>query len=560
MRALLVLLKNLATALLVASQGLARWLLRPRAPDYVLFELGGDLPYRGRFARPGTDDPWWVARSPWVRSIDELRRRLRAVAEAKEVTGVVFRLRGLQCGLERIAELRRLVAELRADGKRVLFHADEMSNREYLLACAGDAVWLTPGGHLALAGLAAESLTFAGALEKAGVQAQVVRRGAYKTAAETFSHREPSPEQKETLNRLLDQLFEEWVRMIGSGRKLAPEEVKRRIDGGPYGARSARDAGLVDGLCHADELYARLAPEGRKRARIAPYAALAASRGHPFRWDPVADPRPRVLIVPVVGTITGGRSQPAGPMRSAGAETLKRVLERARRDPGVRSVVLHVDSRGGSALASDLIHRAVKKLRARKPVVAYLEDVAASGGYFIACGAQRIYASPTCVTGSIGVFSVKMEASALLSRLEVGRAEVLRGANAGFSLWTRPWTESERAAMERNVQEVYDDFLDAVVEGRGLARDKVLESAEGRVFLAGEAQGRGLLDALGPLDAALDEARRLAGIGAEQEVRWQVAAPPTPRWLRGGLFSFADGILDLVRDGVLAIWPWALKY
>lgn len=558
MRFLLILVVNLLGVLWTALRNLA-WLLarRPR-PDYVRIVLEGAPPLLVRRL--------WTRTVPGEkpRSREELSRMLDAI-QASPVRGVILRVEGLGLGMAAIGEVRERVARLRAAGKRVVFHADAAGGREYALMCAGDTVWLTPEGRLDLTGVRAELTTLGAALGKVGLSAQVIRRGRYKSAGEMFTNEESSPENKEQIGELLDALYGDLVGAIAAGRAMEEAKVRALVDQGPFSARGAAEAGLVDGLCWEDEVVERLAEPGQDKPRVGTFAHLIASRPAPLRWRPLRRP-PAIARVPVVGVIKTGKSRGLPAFGAAtGAESTVRALDRAARSPRVRAVVLHVDSRGGSALASDLIWRAVRRCAAKKPVVAWLEDVAASGGYYVAAGASKILSAPTCITGSIGVIAGKVELSELLSRVGVRRELMVRGANAGIWSWSRPFSETERAALEREIGDTYDTFLARVAEGRGMPREKAEAAAEGRVFTGTKALGLGLVDALGGFEDAVAGARELARIpagvvtelvdlgpramGPLMALRRALASASWTEELLGGAGTELGG-------RVFAVWPW----
>ena len=275
-------------------------------------------------------------------------------------------------------------------------------------------------------------------------------------------------------------------------------------------------AGLADGVCYGDELATRLATEGQKKARLAPWAGYRATRREPIDWKPVLRRQRLVAVVPVRGLITEGESRIlATGGRVAGARSVAESLEVAREEPSVKAVVLHVDSRGGSPLASDLIWREVRRTAEKKPVVAFLDSVAASGGYYVAAGASRIVASPAVLTGSIGVIAALFDVSGLLEKVGVTREILARGENAALGTPSRAPTEGERAAMDRDLDEIYADFIARVAEGRGMDEAEVARRAEGRVYTGIRAEKVGLVDELGGFEDAVARALELAGIAPE---------------------------------------------
>ncbi len=524
MRRLFVLLQNLLTAVFVGTQNLLKRLgLRAPVPEYVSFELRGDPPWRPppllrrAFARLSGPGP--------TPDLHTLSHRFERIARTGRVRGVVLRVDGFTGSLSKIDALCERVEMLRGAGKEVVFWCPQATQGELLLLFRGDRLFLAPGGRLDLKGFAVEAMTAGRAMQKLGVRPTVFRRGTHKTAAEIFTEDGISDAQRETLEAILDDLDARLIGSLVEGRGLDASEARRVVDEGPYPARRALEAGLVDGLCFGDEVAARLAEaesptavegsEGRGAAgvRIAPWLAFRASGPERIDWKPVLGRHRVVAVIPIRGFINEGESRllPGG-VQVAGARSIGEALAAARSNPAVRAVVLHIDSRGGSALASDLIWREVRRTAAKKPVVAFLDRVAASGGYYCAAAATEIVASPGVLTGSIGVVTAFFDLSGLYGRLGLRREVLARGRRAALGTTTRPPTEDERQAMEEEVAAVYACFLDRVAEGRGLSRAAVEAVAEGRVYTGRRALDLGLVDAVGDFEDALEAARRLCGL------------------------------------------------
>lgn len=517
MRPLLSLVRNVLVALATVLQDLVRGLVRAPPVEWVVYELDGAVT-RG----PPEDHRSFALRIPGgtkVRTLVQLRRELGFLATAPGLRGIVLRLNEARCGGAILRELRELLEAFRASGRQIVVHADSLGQREYWLASVADRIWMTPRGRLELTGFAAASSAAARLLRRFGLVFQVIRAGAFKSAGELLGADRVSDSQRLQLDELVGDLHALVVADIARGRRVAPETAARWIDEGPCGAAVALERGLVDATCYADEVRERLgadSPDGPRRARIGPLAAVFATHRPPPDWRPLLDRRPVVAVVDVTGIIAQGRSR-ATPWTAAtaGSDSLVPALTKLRRDPRVKAVVLRIDSRGGSALASDLIWRAAKLLAAKKPVVAYLEDVAASGGYYIAAAAGQIVAAPSCITGSIGVFSMRPDASKAYGKAEVDHAVVQRGAHAGAYRPDLPLSEGDRAMLQRDVLATYEEFLTVVAEGRGLPMEKVRDLAEGRVYLAPRARALGLVDTLGSLADAVESARTRAGLKPE---------------------------------------------
>jgi protease-4 len=437
-----------------------------------------------------------------------LTRWLDAAARDPELAGVVLKLEGLpDVGLAKALELRAAVARLKGAGKKVvavLLRADDVG---YLVASAADQVLAVPEATLLVNGLSASVTSLGGAVEAVGVRVDVARVGEYKTAPEQFVRKEPSAAQRETVNALLDDQSRALEAALAQSRALPVEKVREALAKGILHARQAQALGLLDGLVTNEDLEERLAalvPGARFAEDYSPFGE------RPVRWTPA----PRIAVVPVLGSITGGRSgaDPLGLQAVAGAESVVAALERAAADPRVKAIVLRVDSPGGDGLASDLMFRAVREARKKKPVVASMGDVAASGGYYAAMGADEVLALPTTVTGSIGVFMVKPALKGLGEKLKVQRETFRRAPLAGLLDTWEPWDPAAQAAAQAWVDAFYDDFITLVAESRKLDKAKVDAVARGRVWSGEDALAHGLVDGLGGLADAVAAARRRAGL------------------------------------------------
>ncbi len=553
-RFLAVLVRNLVVATFALLVLPGRAVRARRRPEWVRFKLAGDPPYRLVRRR-------WLqlrrAEPEVVRSLEQLRTQLALLAADPRVKGAVFELDGFAGSAAKRASIALLFQTLRAAGKQVVGFAVSAGNGELELLCAADRIAMPPAGRLELTGFSAEATALGVGLKRLGVEAQFIRRGEHKTAPELFTNEVVSPIQRETIERLLDERYEALVAALARGRKLAPEEARARVDEGPYSAKRAKVRGLIDAVVSRADLGRFLAglpipapaeiDPKEKGPRLAPFDAYAASLlWAPGTWKRLLR-RPRLAVVPLGGMIVHGRG--VGP-RFSGSETIARALRSAAKDARCRAIVLHIDSPGGSALGSELILDEVKRAAKKKPVVAYFDEVAASGGYMAALGGTEIWAAPLAVAGSIGVFAGKFDLSGLLGRLGVHRTLVTRGKNAGLFSSSRGFTESERAALEAEIEETYVDFLDHVATARKRTREDIRAKAEGRIYSGRAAVEAGLVDRTGLFDDACRRALELAGRPvAEFDVA--VFAPAAPR------FSLGRILRQLGQARMLALWhPW----
>ena len=491
-----------------------RALPRRDAPAWLVLRLG-----------PGLDDlP--PARMPWAPSggtgLLAALRALDAAARDPWVAGVLLRVRGSLGGYSRALSLRRAVDGVRASGRPVVAWAESLDAPACLVASGATRLWLPPTGSLHLVGLRLEGVYLRGLLDRLELRPEVVRVGSHKSAGDRLARASMSPEEREQLEALADDLYAELVAAIARGRGLGEDAVRERIDRGPWLGRAAVEHGLADACLYPDEVEAELAalaPATRRprEARVA-VRSVDARLYHALRagdpgWRPLLRELPRIAVVVARGAIHRG----AGP-RGIASERLGAALEALRREESVRGVVLRVESPGGDALASDLVWRAVHLLAAEKPVAVSMGDVAASGGYYLAAAAHAIFAEAATLTGSIGVVGGRLDAEGLLRRLGIAREAIERGANAGLLSGSTGFRSGERAAVQGAMETLYATFVERVAEGRKLAPEAVAAAAQGRVWSGARARAQGLVDELGGPLEALRWVRERAGLAPAERV------------------------------------------
>jgi protease IV len=455
-------------------------------------------------------------------------RALEKAAGDDEVAGLVAHT-GREISFSQVAELRDAVRRFRDSGKRTAAYAEtfgEMGpgNSSYHLASAFEEIWLQPSGDLGLVGLAATAVFVRGTLDKLGVQTQIGHRHEYKTAPNTFLETDLTPPHREMLESLVGSITDDIIRDIAAGRGLTEEAVREAVTRAPLTAQEAHEAGFVDRLGYREDLYRTLREELTDRGAeprlqfvdrygepSTPLARL--TRGAEQLPQPMRPRRDVIAIVGAHGAIHLGRSGSPGPLSgpSAGADTVTSALRSAAKDAHVRAIVLRIDSPGGSAVASDAIRRAVLEVRSSgTPVVASMASLAASGGYFIAMPCDRVLATPSTLTGSIGVWGGKQVISDGLARIGITRATVSAGRYADMFSTDRPFDEEEWTRVGGWLDRVYDDFTEKVAQDRALPLARVQELARGRVWTGSQAAEHQLIDGLGGLSTAVDTACELA--------------------------------------------------
>ena len=518
-----------------------------KPPDYVVFVLEGPYPElpepRAGFLRRRL--------FPRKQSLAELAEQLRAVADDPRVQGVVLHLRPLNMSLAQVQTLRDLIGELRSAGKRVVAWSHSYQNTNYYVACAADEVLLQPGGFASPLGMNLGFVFLADALKRVGLKAEFVQISPYKSAGDQLTRSSMSDEMREMMDWLMDDMYAGFIGAIAEGRGFDEDGARALIDNAPYDDLKAIEAGVVDSTVGEEDLPLHLGST-ESPARLAPWEA---TRKHLLRRPP--DPAGRyVALLRIEGDIVDGRSErpPSGvpaPLRMflrqrAGDISIVQDARRVLRDKRAAAVVVYVDSRGGSATASEAMAAALQKIADRKPLVAVMGAVAGSGGYYVSTPAHWIVAQPGTLTGSIGVIEGKVTDVGLMDKLLLHRETASRGRRASMYSGDRPFSREEKEIVWQSITRVYDLFLDRVADSRKMSTEAVDDVGGGRVWTGRQAMDRGLVDELGGLDRALAKARELAGLHPRARVR---EVPPAKGPLQPPIPQPA-ALLDYALDGV----------
>jgi protease-4 len=502
-----------------AVAALAVHKVRARVPAGTILEVSFD----GPLLEYVPDD--LVARAMLSR-----RATLRDVVEALErasdderVSGLVATIGAGPIPLAQVQELRDAILAFRARKKTALAFAESFGEfapaaAQYYLASAFDEIWLQPSGELGFTGMIWEQPFARAALEKAGLTARLGRRREYKSAMNFFTERKFTAAQREATEALVASMFGQLVRGIARGRRLAEREVRALADRGPLSAPEALSARLVDGLGYRDDV------EGRAKKKASPSRLLSLS-SYLERAGTLHRRGKAIALIYGVGDVQRGRSDfdPVQQSFTMGSDTVRAAFQAATLDPDVKAILFRVNSPGGSYVASDAIWReTLRARRAGKPVVVSMGELAGSGGYFVAVGADRIVADAATITGSIGVLIGKFETAGFWQKIGVSWDEVHTSEHS--TIWTglRDYSPSEWARVESFLDRIYEDFTAKVAEGRSLPRQRVLEVAKGRIWTGEDARAIGLVDELGGLSAGLRAAKRAARIPDAEDVELRV--------------------------------------
>ncbi|NNE67793.1 MAG: signal peptide peptidase SppA [Pyrinomonadaceae bacterium] len=462
-------------------------------------------------------------------SLTDTITNLRKAKADSRIGAVLLDIEFTGFGWGKADELRRAIKDLRDSGKPVYAYTELGMNKEYYVASAAEKIFMPPTGDIYVNGFAANAMFYRGSLDKLGIEPEVIQIGKYKNAPDQYTRTDMSEGQREVINAILDDLYGRLVSSIAKDRKLEEDTVKELIDGAPYRATKAKSLGLIDGAKYRDEVYEELRKKlGYKEDdKLRTVTASVYSEVSPASLD--LNNGSRVAVIYASGAITTGRSS-SSPFGGSmvGSDTIVGAVKQATDDESIKAIVLRVDSPGGSALASDLMWHALEKAKAKKPVVVSMADYAASGGYYISCNANKIVAEPSVLTGSIGVFMGKPNLSGFYDWLGVTNEYVLRGKNAGLFRETENWTEEERAKFQEQANNIYyTDFVPKVAKGRKMNDEAVNSIGQGRVWTGAQAKERGLVDEFGGLEKAIEIAKSLSKIPADEQVT-RVALPKAP--------------------------------
>jgi protease-4 len=526
-----------------------------------------------------------------VESLQTCMDRMHQATRDKSIKGVILRIDDVEVGWGRLNELQTAIAAVRKSGKPVWAVMNDAGNKQYLLASACDRILMPESGTLMLTGLRAEVTFYKNLLEMLDIKADMLRVGAFKSAAEPYTRTEMSDEFRTEMEAILDDYYATMVSQIAASRKLPEEKVRELIDRGLIGADEAKTMGLIDEVAYEDQLTTLIAggdesltvtirSDYRKKkmnTNLDLFSLMEILGGGSSSSEST---RPRIAVLRLEGAIVSGSDALSLlPESLISSDKIVPLIHKLAKDENVKAIVLRVDSPGGSALASDLIWRALEA--SGKPIVASMSDTAASGGYYISMGADAIYAEPGTLTGSIGVVGGKIAIEGLLKKVGVTTSVIRRGQNSGVMSLTEGFSDSEREAMQQMLNRIYEQFTRKAAAGRKMDVTALEGLARGRVYTGQQAKNIGLIDHLGTLADAVAHARTLAGdteskleledlprpqsplemlMGQQEEPKqpFDVWAQLLPSTLHPVLEHFS--IVELIaREPVLTLMPFSVR-
>ncbi len=505
---------------------------------------GGVLVWQvgGQYAEERDSSFWGQIMGGGEMTFSELVFSLYRAAEDDRITALVMDMHSLATDWAKVDEIRAAAAAFQAAGKPVIAYIDAAGTREYALASVADQIVVSPEANLMVLGVSAEMAFMKDTLEKLGMEADFVHVGAYKSAPERMTRTSASAANREMITSIVDDRYEALAGMLADGRGVTADVVEGWINQGMFDGPGAVAAGLADTIMYYDEMFDHHFAD-EDVTYLEDYQLAPAPRSKTSH---------QVAIIHISGVIMPGESRfDRFQGKLAGSETVTEELQSVADDDDVDAVILRVDSPGGSALASDLIWNEIRNLQVSKPVIVSMSGLAASGGYYVSCLADSIFADPGTLAGSIGVYAGKMSRTKMYRKIGINREFITRGDNALLFSDEGGFTKAQRELFQNQMDNFYERFLAKVADGRDLTRDEVHAVAQGRVWTGRQGIERGLVDEMGGLRRAIDSAKWMLGLQREDKVTLVTFSEP---------LTFMERVLikSLRNNGVmarLAVWP-----
>jgi len=440
---------------------------------------------------------------------------IKKAADNDNIRGLLIKLENEAFDFSFAGELRAALIDFRSRNKKVIVYAQSLGMVGYYISSAADWIVLNPMGDLIIPGFSIQSKFFKGILDKLNLKVSVNRHGKYKSAVEVFTQDSMSAENREQLMSLLEGLYKEFLGTVSVSRNLTNAELEEFINKGFFRAEFAKQNRLVDTLLYEDQLDS-LVKIYFPGLRLVDEKQFISQQISDKQWGQL----PEIAVIYILGNIIPGESSTdflTGEYRT-GAKTICRVLKEAASKKQIKGIVIRINSPGGDAVASELIWREISKIRGKKPVVVSMGEMAASGGYFVACNADRIFAQPSTITGSIGVFSLKLITEGLYNKLGIRRQIIKKGEHADALTDYRELTPEEDSILQEQIDWFYQHFVHRVAQGRNMSSEQVDSIAQGRIWLGIDAKQIGLVDSLGGLMPAIEYCRQMAKLGNDYQL------------------------------------------
>ncbi|KAK7304214.1 hypothetical protein RJT34_15337 [Clitoria ternatea] len=463
-------------------------------------------------------------------SLPQICENFLKAAYDPRISGVYLHIDSLNCGWGKVEEIRRHILDFKKSGKFVVAYVPLCQEKEYYLACACEEVYAPPSAYFSLFGLTVQASFLRGILDNIGIEPQVERIGKYKSAGDQLARRTMSEENCVMLTTLLDNIFTNWLDKVSSSKGKGKEDIEKFINEGVYQVDKLKEEGLISNVIYDDEVIAmlkeRLGVKSDKDLPMVDYRKYSRVR----KWT-VGMPggNELIAIIRASGSISRVQSQLSVSSSGIIAEKFIEKIRSVRESKKFKAAIIRIDSPGGDALASDLMWREIRLLAAEKPVIASMSDVAASGGYYMAMGADAIVAESLTLTGSIGVVTGKFNLGKLYEKIGFNKEIISRGRYAELlAAEQRPFRPDEAELFARSAQHAYKQFRDKAALSRSMTVEKMEEVAQGRVWTGKDAASRGLVDAIGGLSRAVAIAKMKANIPQDRQVTLVEISRPSP--------------------------------
>jgi len=445
-----------------------------------------------------------------VMGLDQILKDLQKAKADDNINGIFLRLSNVSSGTATLGEVRDALLDFKTSGKFIYAYADIFTQKSYYLASVADSIFMTPEGMFMFTGLSAEATFYKNALDKLGIEMQVVKHGSYKSAAESFTRENLSDENREQIEGYVGSIWNKMVSDISESRGIPTEKLNQYADElVSLENDKLVETGMIDGLIYYDEMLTLL----KKKMAVEEENDLEAISLSDYGNVPTKEKkeysRDKIAVIYAMGMVVDGSAGEG----YIGSERIAKAIRKARRDNTVKAIVFRVNSGGGSVVASDVIYREVLLAAKEKPFVASMGDVAASGGYYIVAPADTILASPSTITGSLGViFSIPNLKELMNDKLGVTTDVVKTNRYADIYSVFDPLDPQERYFIQKTVDDTYENFISLVAEGRGKSYEEIDAIAGGRVWSATDALDLGLIDMFGGLDKSIEVAAKMAGL------------------------------------------------
>jgi protease-4 len=530
----------------------------------LLLDLQGEVP-----EAPPIDIPFPLGRPQAPPTVRDLWTSLHQAAKDSRVKAVVLEPRGIGAGWAKLEEIRQEIAEFKKSGKPVYAYLQSPGSREYYLASVADKIYLSPDDIVDVKGFLLEEIYFKNSLDKLGVQVDVDHIGKYKDAGDPFTKSAMSPETREVLNQVLDQIYNEFCSSIGQSRHMTADQVKALVDSGPYMGSQAKTNGLIDELAYEDQVYGDLKKRTGDSKDLTKVSIKTYFKAKPGTGD-------RIAVLVGEGDIVRGDSQEFGDTTNISSGGFAKVIRQVRNDGSIKGVIVRVDSPGGDSVASDEILHELKMLSAAKPTVISMSDYAASGGYFISMTGDPIISYPNTLTGSIGVLYIRPNLHGLFDKLGIQEDQISRGKFANLDDTTQPLSDAGRQKLHDSIEATYKSFVGKVASARKKNFEQIDALGQGHVWMGAQAKQNGLVDQLGGFDEAVEIVRKKAGLSTGGETNLvlfparrsllEMLSSATPEALEEAeterrIRAIVPGLpsVGLMKGGVLQILPFSLN-